>query len=140
MRASRTSRNYYHMLKALLDDGASVDVASVSSIPRWDAGWVGWAVVLCSYGFILFLGIVSRAFCPVCSCDRFLSPWLWSKLERVPPGQQTDGRTALQLACEESQLGTVICLLDHGASLDHTDVRHVHCGVALLCSLFAHLW
>ena len=76
----------------------------------------------------------------VCSCDRFLSPWLWSKLERVPPGQQTDGLTALQLACEESQLATVICLLDHGASLDHTDVRHVHCGVALLCSLFAHVW
>ena len=75
----------------------------------------------------------------VCS-DRFLSPWLWSKLESVPRGQQTDGRTALQLACKGSQLATVICLLDHGASLDHTDVRHVHCGVALLCSLFAHLW
>ena len=51
MKAQESSRNYYHMLKALLDDGASVDVASVSSIPRWVAGGVGGAVVLCSHGF-----------------------------------------------------------------------------------------
>ena len=40
VKADLSSRDYYHVLKALLDDGASVDVASVCSVSLW----FGWGV------------------------------------------------------------------------------------------------
>ena len=53
----------------------------------------------------------------------------------LPTVGQTDGQTALQLACRASQLATVICLLKHDASLDLTDVCRLRCGAAFIALL-----